>query len=140
MLINVLFLSPLSIPQAPPSTYIRLSFLASYHRLALPDTCYFWEKQVSMSEGHYDKNVEIWHLNWKCSSLSHVRLFVTRGLEPGSSVRVIFQARILEWVAIPFSNYAIWGHQENNTKIYNNDGYEIESYNLKHYKAWSKRK
>ena len=38
-------------------------------------------------------------------SLSHVQLFVnpwTVAL-PGSSVHGIFQARILEWVAIPFS-------------------------------------
>ena len=33
-------------------------------------------------------------------SLSHVRLFAN---PPGSSVHGIFQARILEWVAIPFS-------------------------------------
>ena len=36
----------------------------------------------------------------KCQSLSHARPFVT---PPGSSVHLILQARILEWVAIPFS-------------------------------------
>jgi len=34
-------------------------------------------------------------------SLNHVRLFATSWA--GSSVHEIFQARILEWVAIPFS-------------------------------------
>ena len=36
----------------------------------------------------------------KCQSLSHARPFVT---PPGSCVHLILQARILEWVAIPFS-------------------------------------
>ena len=42
---------------------------------------------------------------WKCWSLSHVRLFydpMDCSL-PGSSVHVILQLRILEWVVIPFS-------------------------------------
>ena len=41
----------------------------------------------------------------KCYSLSHLRLFATpMGCSlPGSSVRGNVQARILEWVAIPFS-------------------------------------
>ena len=41
----------------------------------------------------------------KVKSFSHVRLFVTPvGCSlPGSSVHGIFQARVLEWVAIPFS-------------------------------------
>ena len=41
---------------------------------------------------------------WK--SLSHVQLFATPGTVyslPGSSVHGILQARILEWVAVPFS-------------------------------------
>ena len=39
-----------------------------------------------------------------CWSLSHVWLFVTpQTAPPGSSVHGILQARILEWVAIPFS-------------------------------------
>ena len=39
------------------------------------------------------------------SHLSHVRLLVTLWSDspPGSSVRGILQARVLEWVAIPFS-------------------------------------
>ena len=36
---------------------------------------------------------------WKWKSISHVRLFVT----PGYTVHGILQARILEWVAFPFS-------------------------------------
>ena len=79
---------------------------------------------------------------------SELKVFVTQSCptlcDPWTGARILcpcdFPGKILEWVAIPFSNYDIWGHQENNTKIYNNDGYEIESYNLKHYKAWSKRK
>ena len=42
---------------------------------------------------------------WKRKSLSHVHLFVNPMdcSLPGSSVHGILQARILEWVAIPFS-------------------------------------
>ena len=44
-------------------------------------------------------------LSGKCQSLCCVQLFATPWTvaPPGSSVRGIFQARILEWVAIPFS-------------------------------------
>ena len=46
--------------------------------------------------------------NWKL--LSHVWLFVTPWdcSPPGSLVHGIFQARILEWVAIPFSRDWTW--------------------------------
>ena len=51
-----------------------------------------------------------WLQNYKgerrseCESLSRVRLYVTPWCSPpGSSVHGISQARILEWVAIPFS-------------------------------------
>ena len=41
---------------------------------------------------------------WKCQLLSPVQLFVTMICSPpGSSVHRILQARILKWVAIPFS-------------------------------------
>ena len=41
---------------------------------------------------------------WKCWSLSHVQFFATPWsvAPPGSSVHGILQARILEWVGIPF--------------------------------------
>ena len=39
----------------------------------------------------------------KVKSLSHVQLFVTPWT-PGSSVHGIFQARVLEWVAVSFSD------------------------------------
>ena len=42
-------------------------------------------------------------LKVKVKSLSHVQLFVT-----GSSVHGIFQARILEWLAISFSRGSSW--------------------------------
>ena len=44
------------------------------------------------------------NMNWKCQSLSRVWLFdlVDCSL-PGSSVRGISQARMLEWVVISFS-------------------------------------
>ena len=43
-------------------------------------------------------------LKAKVKSLSHVRLFVTPDCSlPGSSIHGIFQARVLEWVAISFS-------------------------------------
>ena len=35
--------------------------------------------------------------------LSHVRLFATSWAVAGSSIHGIFQARILEWIAISFS-------------------------------------
>ena len=51
-----------------------------------------------------------WRIPWteepsglqSIESLSHVRLFVLDCSPPGSSVHGISQARILEWVAIPF--------------------------------------
>ena len=47
-------------------------------------------------------------LAWKCSLLSHVQLFCNMMdcSPPGSSVHEIFQARILDWVAIPFSRWS----------------------------------
>ena len=55
----------------------------------------------------------------KCQSLSHVQLFATpwtmwgdphdpNGQSHGSSVHGILQAKILEWVAIPFSREFSW--------------------------------
>ena len=46
----------------------------------------------------------------KVKSLSHVHLFATPWTcsPPGSSVHGIFQARILEWVAISFSKRSSW--------------------------------
>ena len=52
-----------------------------------------------------------WYLNqlWKWKSLSCVWFFATMGNSlPGSSAHVILQARILEWVAIPFSRGPSW--------------------------------
>ena len=43
----------------------------------------------------------------KVKSLTHVQLFATTWTLPGSFVHGIFQARILEWVAISFSRNAI---------------------------------
>ena len=41
--------------------------------------------------------------------LSHVQLFVTpQTNQPGSSVHGIFQARVLEWVAISYSRGSSW--------------------------------
>ena len=60
---------------------------------------------------YFRLNVNIWYLqvallfwvNCVCTSmLSHVQLFVTL-CHKGSSLHGIFQARILEWVAISFS-------------------------------------
>ena len=45
---------------------------------------------------------------WKCQSLSHVQHFATPCSHSGSSVHGILQARILEWVAIPFSRDQTW--------------------------------
>ena len=58
----------------------------------------------------YDEFALIWS---EVKSLSRIQLFATpwtaivssaRGSLPGSSVHGIFQARILEWVAISFSS------------------------------------
>ena len=46
--------------------------------------------------------VMIDEVKWKL--LSHVRLFAT----PWTTVHGILQARILEWVAFPFSRYDRW--------------------------------
>ena len=48
--------------------------------------------------------IYIWK-KWK--SLSHIWLFAT----PGSSVHGIYQARILEWVAISFSRGTSWARE-----------------------------
>ena len=40
----------------------------------------------------------------KVKTLSHIRLLATPWTAPGSSVHGIFQARVLEWVAIAFSD------------------------------------
>ena len=47
---------------------------------------------------------------WKCSTFSHVWRFVTPWTvaPTGSSVQGILQARILVWVAIPFSRGSSW--------------------------------
>ena len=47
---------------------------------------------------------------WKCLSLSHVWLFCDpmHCSPPGSSVHGILQARMLEWVTIPFSRRSSW--------------------------------
>ena len=50
-------------------------------------------------------------LEWvkvKVKSLSRVRLFATLWTVPGSSVRGILQARILQWVAFSFSRGSSW--------------------------------
>ena len=49
-------------------------------------------------------------LAWKCSLLSHVQLFCNMMdcSPPGSSVHEIFQARILEWVAISSARGSSW--------------------------------
>ena len=45
----------------------------------------------------------------KCSSLSHVRLCNSMNCnKPGSSVHRILKARILEWVAVPFTRGSSW--------------------------------
>ena len=50
----------------------------------------------------------------KCWSLSHVQPLRPYGLysPPGSSVQRIFQTRILEWVAIPFSRRTSWSRDQ----------------------------
>ena len=51
-----------------------------------------------------------WHYTCMLSHFSHIRLFVTPWTValPCSSVHGILQARILEWVAIPFSRVSSW--------------------------------
>ena len=55
-----------------------------------------------------DKTLMLGKTEVKVKSLSRVRLFATPRTDcslPGSSVHGIFQARVLEWVAISFSFY-----------------------------------
>ena len=59
---------------------------------------------------YLDKFISVCVCVCVCESLRHTWLFVTPmdyNL-PGSSVHGIFQARILEWVAIPFSRGSSW--------------------------------
>ena len=62
---------------------------------------------VLCSIGNYIQYPVISHSEWK--SLSHVWLCNSMDYSPlGSSVHRILQARILEWVAIPFSRGSSW--------------------------------
>ena len=47
-------------------------------------------------------------VEWNACMLSLVQLFVTPWTVPGSFVHGIFQARILEWVAISLSKWVEW--------------------------------
>ena len=56
------------------------------------------------------RNSPLFFFKWKWKSLSRVRLFATLWTvaPTGSSVHGILQARILEWVSIPFSRGSSW--------------------------------
>ena len=59
---------------------------------------------------NWDRSLKLPYKMWKCYSFSRVWLFfdpIDCSL-PGSSVHGIFQARILEWVAISFSRRSSW--------------------------------
>ena len=56
----------------------------------------------SLSSRHFLYNFFLKFNHHQCHSLSHGRLLMDYS-PPGSSVHGILQARILEWVAIPFS-------------------------------------
>ena len=50
---------------------------------------------------------------WKHLSLSHFQIFATPCCSPsGSYVHGIFQARILEWVTIPFARESSWSRDQ----------------------------
>ena len=54
------------------------------------------------------QGIKIWW-KWKSESISHVRLCDLMDCSlPGSSVHGILQARVLEWVAVPFSRGSSW--------------------------------
>ena len=83
------------------STKVRLReklYLTSSSRKIVIRIYYNFKKLLLISMMALEKQ-------WKCKCFSHVQLFcdpMDCSL-PGSTVKGILQARILEWVAIPFS-------------------------------------
>ena len=67
---------------------------------------------------------------WACAqSLSHVQLFATLYCSPpGSSVCGIFQARILEWVAISYSRGSSWPRERTQVCCVSCTGRQIVCY------------
>ena len=63
-----------------------------------------WKKILLVTESCFSS---LSHMKVKVKLLSRIRLFVTPHCSlPGSSIHGIFQARVLEWVAIADSNLA----------------------------------
>ena len=69
-------------------------------------------KVCTRSVGLSSSHVWMWELDykdgWKCYLFSHVQFFVTHGLKFARLLFVMLQARILWWVAIPFSRGSSW--------------------------------
>ena len=68
-----------------------------------------WEISLVQKEISKDTNIHIWHFLDSCCSVAHSCPILCDPVDrspPGSSIYGISQARILEWVAIPFSSTA----------------------------------
>ena len=68
-----------------------------------------WEISLVQKEISKDTNIHIWHFLDSCYSVAHSCPILCDPVDrspPGSSIHGISQARILEWVAIPFSSTA----------------------------------
>ena len=89
---------------------------------------YLWDYLISLSlqldhqktlntfiqnTSHTDKDTEWCHLQVNASMFNGVQLFCDPNCSlPGSSVHGIFQARMLEWVAISFSRRTSWARDQ----------------------------
>ena len=96
-LYECLLLSTNSLKFMPNSlTEIRLQIIFFLHRGKIQEwTQYWW----STSQGAFKKSHAQWHPSL-CQPMDYS--------PPGSSVHGILQARILEWIAIPFSRESSW--------------------------------
>ena len=104
------FFNPVAVPSSEswrlnqlwsplPSLFPLLIPISSHTLCLLPKPCFLHESSVCFHIPSPDLTIVS-----QCWSLSCARLFATHGFSPpGSSVHGIFQARILEWIAIYFS-------------------------------------
>ena len=129
MYTDILFLAPEDTsthPNAQVTLQVILTFLLAPSSLILPLNSH-WKPQVPPRDPVHPHPSHPWISPNACSSstsvgflyqlrvlmlshFSHVLLFATPTdcSPPDSSVHGIFQARILEWVAIPFSRGSSW--------------------------------
>ena len=92
--------------QVAPYVFFKMSFCIPYVLAPSLTSYHTCMKHTHISSSHYQADIlllcKLWE--WKCESPSCVQLFAIfmDCSPPASSVHGILQARILEWVAIPF--------------------------------------